>query len=142
VAFVSLKVEEPPFKTNWKSSPAKGLLQWGFFGLRIASPSPSSTLAVEEDSSTSYQIMGSPMAESLANVSMAALPELSGGSSSRVAELGMRFCLSHPGMTKSGTPVYFSVSKSRLGYCWRVKKNIRKQLRICQCFCGKCLPLL
>jgi hypothetical protein len=128
VAFVSLKVEEPPFKTDWKSFPAKSLIQRGFLGLRTASPSSSSTLAVEEDSSTSYQVMGSPIAKSLANVSMVALPKLSSGSSLGAAELGMRFCLSHPGMMESGTPIYFSVSKSRLGYSRRVKKNISKQL--------------
>ena len=127
MASISLEVEEPPFKTDRKSSLVKGLLRRGFFGSRIASP-PSSTLAVEEDFSTSSQVMSSPIAKSLANVSMAALPRLSGGSFSGVAELGMRFRLSHHGMTESRTPIYSFVSKSQLVYSQRVKKNIGKQL--------------
>ena len=120
-------VEEPTFKTDWKSSPAKGLLRQGFLGSRTTSPSPSSTLAIEEDFSTS-QVMGSPIEKSLANVSMAALLGLFCGSSLGAAELGMRFHYSHPGMTESGPPIYSSVSKSQLGYSWRVNKNIGKQL--------------
>jgi hypothetical protein len=127
VASVSLEVEEPPFKTDRKSSPTKGLLRQGFIRSRIASP-PSSTLAVEEDFSTSSQVMSSPIAKSLANVSMAALPRLSGGSFLGAAKMGMRFRLSHRGMTENGTPIYSFVSKSQLEYSQRVKKNIGKQL--------------
>jgi hypothetical protein len=53
VAFVSLEVVEPPFKVDRKSFLVKGLLRWGFLGSRIAYPFPSSTSAIEEDSSIS-----------------------------------------------------------------------------------------
>jgi hypothetical protein len=79
---------------------------------------------------TSSQKMGPPVVESQAShiVSKVAHQGLSGGSSSRVAELGVRLRLSHLGMTKSGIPIYSSVRKSQLGYSWRVKKKIGKQL--------------
>ena len=78
---------------------------------------------------TSSQKMGPLVAESQANhiVSKVAHQGLAGGSSSGVAKLGMRLRLSHLGMMKSGIPIYSSISKSQLGYSWRVKKKIGKQ---------------
>jgi hypothetical protein len=40
----------------------------------------------------------------------------SGVSSYGAIEMGTRLCLSHPGMTDSGTPIYSSISKSQKGY--------------------------
>jgi hypothetical protein len=83
MASVSSEVEEASVKTDQIPSPAKGLLRQGFLGLRTASPSPSLTLVVKEDYSTSSQKMGPPMAESHFGHTalMAAHPGFSGGSS-------------------------------------------------------------
>jgi hypothetical protein len=119
---VSPAVEEAFVKTDQKPSPVKGMLRRGFFGLRTVAPSllkvkkaSSLTLAAREDFSSSSQKMGPLRAESQASftVSTTAHPGFSSGSSSRAAKLGTRIHLSHPEMTKSGAPIYSSVSKSQ-----------------------------
>ena len=44
------------------------------------------------------------------------------------AKLGMSLSHPFPRMSKGGAPIYSSISKSQLGYSWRVKEKVAKQL--------------
>jgi hypothetical protein len=49
-------------------------------------------------------------------------------SKKHAAELSLRLSEPFPCMLESGAPVYSSVSKSQIGYAWRVKEKLAKQL--------------
>ena len=93
-------------------SPAMGLIRHGFFGPRVTSPSRS----VEKEASLSTQGCKDPSDKVDEN------PTLAKG----VAEMGRSISQAFPCMTEGGAPFYSSVSKSQLGYSWRVKKKVAK----------------
>lgn len=97
------------------------MLRQGFFGSRTVSSSlpevketSPSTLATKEDSTASSQKLGPPITELQDShlISTTISPEFSGGSSSRVAELGMRLSLSRLVLLEGWAPIYISISKS------------------------------
>jgi hypothetical protein len=112
VLVASIGSVEASSKADQKSFPVKGLLRRGFLGL-----SPASSLSVL-------------VAKEVCPAQLDTSPFLTAGSSVSsygAIEMGTRLCLSHPGMTDSGTPIYSSISKSQKGYSQRVKNNIGKQ---------------
>jgi hypothetical protein len=46
-----------------------------------------------------------------------------------VTELGLRLGEPFPRMSEGGAPIYSTVSRSQIGYAWRVKEKINKQLQ-------------
>jgi hypothetical protein len=129
-----------------------GLIRWGFFGLRVAS-----SRSVEKEASLSSQgckvsqvevdenpapvkglIRRGCLGLSSASPSMLVVEEVlssqvcsplsTNSLSFRADELGRILSQVFPCMTEGGAPIYSSISNSQVGYSWRVKEKVAKQL--------------
>ena len=109
VGAVTAKEVEPV-----KTASAKGLLRWGF--LRSRNYSSSSLPGMKE---ASLSAKGSKVV--VEDSQICSLKK-------HAAKLGLRLSEPCPRMSKSGAPSYSSISKSQIGYAWRVKEKIAKQL--------------
>jgi hypothetical protein len=98
-----------------KTASAKGLLRWGF--LRSRNDSSSSLPRMKEASSSAK---GSKVVVEDSQVYSS--------SKKHAAKLGLRLSKPFPRMSERGAPSYSSISKSQIGYAWRVKEKIAKQL--------------
>jgi hypothetical protein len=90
-----------------------GLIRQGFFGPRVTSPR-----SVDKEASLSTQSCKDPLDKADEN------PALAKG----VAKLGRSISQAFPCMMEGGAPIYSSVSKLQLGYSWRVKEKVSKEL--------------
>jgi hypothetical protein len=106
----------PQAKSAWNSSPAKSLIRWGFLGLRVAPPMVLDDVLLTPATALIRRGFLGSCRVPLALLAVKGFVSLSDGA----AELGRS--LSQPVSSTS------FASKSQLGYSWRVKEKVAKQL--------------